>query len=108
VVRRRHLRIHNRHRVSGFHPRTDAWAAVGKGIIQAFKVDSFSLTCRQFALYVFMAPVILSIDPHFVGAHVTASQTELGLAMQSAMVAGFITAYPANWGFIKAGIKENT
>jgi Domain of unknown function (DUF4396) len=26
--------------------------------------------------------------------------------MQIAMVAGFVTAYPANWWLIRAGVKE--
>jgi hypothetical protein len=40
------------------------------------------------------------------GGIAPATSPELWFAMQLAMLAGFVTSYPANWWLIRTGLKE--
>ncbi len=74
----------------------------GKGLVQAVKADTLSLTAWQVGMYGWMAIVrwvifreeIPKTDPAF------------WFMMQIAMAAGFLTAYPVNWWLLSKGIKE--
>lgn len=55
-----------------------------------------------------MAPWPSPISGAFaaLGGEVDATSPVFWLAMQVAMLAGFVTACPVNWWLIRAGIKE--
>jgi hypothetical protein len=57
-------------------------------------------------MYGFMAIAQYFLYQHFFGQMARVDTPEFWFAMQLAMVAGFITAYPVNWWLIRAGIKE--
>jgi Sec-independent protein secretion pathway component TatC len=77
-----------------------------QGIVAALKADSLSLTAWQIGMYGVMALLQYKVFKPLLGSHVTAAQPEFWLAMQWAMIGGFITSYPVNWWLIRARIKE--
>jgi hypothetical protein len=76
------------------------------GIVAALKADSLSLLAWQVGMYTVMALLQFMVFDPLTGSRVTAAMPEFWLAMQLAMVGGFITSYPVNWWLIRAGIKE--
>ena len=78
----------------------------GKGIVAALKADTLSLAAWQIGMYGCMAIAQFYLYRHFFGLQATVDTPEFWFAMQLAMVAGFVTAFPVNWWLIKAGIKE--
>ena len=70
---------------------------------QAFRTDFWSLTSWQIGMYGWMA---ISIFVLFDASNMKPDHWSFWLMMQVAMLAGFITAYPANWLLISKGIKE--
>jgi hypothetical protein len=57
-------------------------------------------------MYGFMAIANFWIFRHLLGASLDVASAEFWFMMQIAMLAGFATAYPVNWGLIQVGIKE--
>lgn len=80
--------------------------SVGQGLKQAVKADAASITSWQVGMYGIMAIFQFAwFKPAFGGvAHV--NSPEFWFAMQVAMLAGFVTAYPTNWWLIRKGVKE--
>jgi hypothetical protein len=76
------------------------------GLIAAIKADTLSLTAWQVGMYGMMALAQLWLFRRIFGVAVDASMPEFWFAMQLAMIAGFVTAYPVNWWLVRAGIKE--
>lgn len=70
---------------------------------QSFKTDFWSLTSWQIGMYGWMA---ISIFTLFGDSTMKPDHWVFWLMMQVAMLAGFVTAYPANWVLIRKGIKE--
>ena len=77
-----------------------------EGLKEAAKADVASLTFWQIGMYGMMAIFHFAVFKGLWGADVTAADPELWFAMQIAMLAGFVTAYPVNWLLIREGIKE--
>lgn len=77
-----------------------------QGIVAALKADTLSLTAWQIGMYGIMALLQYELFKPLLGSNVTAGQPEFWLAMQWAMIGGFITSYPVNGWLIRAGIKE--
>ncbi len=80
--------------------------SLGKGVVAALKADALSLTAWQIGMYGFMAFAQFYLYRHAFGQKAEVDTPEFWFAMQLAMMAGFLTAYPVNWWLIKAGIKE--
>ncbi len=78
----------------------------GKGIIQALKADTLSLTAWQIGMYGFMAIAQFVIFVYVWDHKIKPSMPEFWFMMQIAMLAGFATAYPVNWWLIRKGVKE--
>jgi hypothetical protein len=76
------------------------------GLIAAVKADSLSLTAWQVGMYGLMAIAQFWLFQDVFGVKVDAAMPEFWLAMQIAMIAGFITAYPVNWWLLRSGLKE--
>ena len=70
------------------------------GLVAAVKADTLSLAAWQVGMYGAMGIVQFGIR------RLMPDSAEFWFAMQAAMLAGFATAYPVNWGLLKAGIKE--
>ncbi len=79
---------------------------VKDGIIAAVKADTLSLTCWQIGMYGFMAIAHFWLFGALLGVKLEAGMAEFWFMMQIAMLAGFATAYPANWFLITKGLKE--
>ena len=80
--------------------------SVGRGIVEAVKADTLSLTSWQIGMYGFMAVAHFWIFKTVLGVELKVASAEFWFMMQIAMLAGFATAYPVNWWLIRAGIKE--
>ncbi len=80
--------------------------SMGKGIVAALKADTLSLMSWQVGMYGFMAFAQFYWFQHAFGGHAEVNTVEFWFAMQLAMIAGFVTAYPVNWWLIRSGIKE--
>lgn len=78
----------------------------GEGIWAAVKADTLSLTAWQVGMYGWMAVMQFLIFPAAFATKAEVNGPEFWFAMQLAMVAGFVTAYPMNWWLISSGIKE--
>lgn len=75
--------------------------SVGKGLVAALKADALSLTAWQVGMYGWMAIVIFVLF-----GEIPKTNPAFWFMMQIAMVAGFLTSYPANWWLLKKRIKE--
>jgi Domain of unknown function (DUF4396) len=73
-----------------------------RGIQAALKADTISLIAFEIGMFAWMAVSNLVI----FHPQLTPTQPLDWMMMQLAMLIGFLTAYPANWWLIKAGIKE--
>ena len=78
----------------------------GKGIVQATKADTLSLTSWQVGMYGFMAFAHFYLFEVVLNHKLEVASAEFWFMMQIAMLFGFITAYPVNWWLIKIGLKE--
>ncbi|MDQ6680697.1 MAG: DUF4396 domain-containing protein [Pseudomonadota bacterium] len=78
----------------------------GKGIVAALKADTLSLASWQIGMYGFMAFAQFYWFRNVFGTKAAVDTPEFWFAMQLAMIAGFLTAYPVNWWLIRTGIKE--
>ncbi|GAB2587151.1 DUF4396 domain-containing protein [Dyella jejuensis] len=77
-----------------------------EGVRAALKADSLSLAAWQVGMYAVMGFAQRDLFARVYGGPLPASRIEFWLAMQVAMIGGFITAYPVNAWLIHAGIKE--
>jgi hypothetical protein len=75
--------------------------SVGKGLIAAVKADALSLTAWQAGMYGWMAIVIFALL-----GEIPKTNPVFWFMMEIAMIAGFLTSYPANWWLLRKGIKE--
>ena len=73
-----------------------------EAIKAAVKADALSLTGWQLGMYGWMAICFFLIFKQ----QIKPSDPVFWFMMQIAMLIGFATAYPVNWGLIKKGIKE--
>ena len=80
--------------------------SVGQGLWAAVKADTLSLAAWQVGMYGFMALAHFWIFGRLLGVVLAVPSPEFWFMMQIAMLAGFATAYPVNWGLIRAGVKE--
>ena len=80
--------------------------SIGEGIKAAAKADFLSLTSWQVGMYGFMALAHFVVFPALFGHSVDAGHPLFWVAMQFAMLAGFLTAYGPNWMLIRFGLKE--
>lgn len=78
----------------------------GAGIVAAVKADTLSLTAWQVGMYGFMAIAYFGIFRAGLGVRLHVNSFEFWFMMQIAMLAGFVTSYPANWWLITHGFKE--
>ena len=78
----------------------------GRGIIEAIKADTLSLTAWQVGMYGLMAIAHFYIFTKIWEAKVTPDMPVFWFVMQIAMLGGFATSYPVNWWLISKGIKE--
>ena len=77
-----------------------------KGLVTATKADVWSLSSWQLGMYGFMGLCHFVLFPLFFSVPVDAGSPVFWVAMQVAMIAGFMTAYLPNWILIRKGIKE--
>lgn len=80
--------------------------SVGGGIVAALKADIASITSWQVGMYGVMALIQLGWFKPAFGGLAPVDSVEFWFAMQLAMIAGFVTAYPVNWLLIRVGWKE--
>ena len=74
----------------------------GEALLQSIKADTLSLTAFEVGMFAFMA-----VAMHWLFATpLKADDPLFWFVMQIAMVAGFVTSYPANWWLVTKGIKE--
>ncbi|WP_127901744.1 DUF4396 domain-containing protein [Solirhodobacter olei] len=73
-----------------------------EGLKEAAKADVLSLASWQVGMYGLMALARFAV----LGRPLEPDTAVFWFAMQFAMIAGFVTAYPTNWALIRAGIKE--
>lgn len=78
----------------------------GRGIVEALKADTLSLISWQVGMYGAMALFHFWIFPDLIGAPLIPASPPFWLAMQIAMGAGLLTAWPTNLFLIRAGVKE--
>ncbi len=77
-----------------------------RGLVEAIKADTLSLTAWQLGMYGFMALAQLWFFAHVLGVRITPDSVEFWFAMQLAMLCGFATAYPVNAWLVRVGIKQ--
>lgn len=80
--------------------------SVGQGIWQAIKADVLSITSWQVGMYGLMALIQFAWFRPTYGGLAEVASPQFWFAMQLAMLAGFVTAYPTNWMLIRLGLKE--
>ncbi len=78
----------------------------GNGIVAAAKADFLSISSWQVGMYGLMALIQFAWFKHAFGGVAEVNTPEFWSAMQFAMMAGFLTAFPTNWWLIRAGFKE--
>ena len=79
---------------------------VRDGLVAALKADTLSIVAWQIGMYGLMAVWQLVVFPALVGGRAGVTTPEFWVAMQLAMVAGFVCAYPVNAWLVRRGIKE--
>ena len=77
-----------------------------EGLLAALKADAASLVSWQVGMYTIMALAHFLVFRHLLQANIDATDPVFWFAMQIAMLAGFLTAYPVNRKLIAAGIKH--
>jgi hypothetical protein len=77
-----------------------------KGLTEAIKADSLSLSSWQVGMYGFMAVAQFWFFEHIWHQPLTPNMPEFWFMMQIAMLFGFATSYPLNWWLVAVGIKE--
>ncbi|WP_102224258.1 DUF4396 domain-containing protein [Acidimangrovimonas sediminis] len=77
-----------------------------QGIVAAVKADALSLISWQVGMYGAMAIFHFWVFPDLIGARLIPASPPFWLAMQIAMGAGLLTAWPTNRMLIRHGIKE--
>src|SRR5215813_7896386 len=78
----------------------------GRGLVEALKADTLSLTAWQVGMYGFMAFAQFYLFRRLLGLRLEVDSVAFWFMMQLAMIAGFLTSYPVNWWLIAKGIKE--
>ncbi|HVX85922.1 MAG TPA: DUF4396 domain-containing protein [Phycisphaerae bacterium] len=73
-----------------------------KGIWQAIKADTLSLTAWQVGMYGWMAVAVFLIFHH----ELRKTSPVFWFMMQIAMLVGFLAAFPVNWWLVRSGVKE--
>lgn len=76
-------------------------------MITAPKADTASLISWQVGMYGFMAFARFCPFRHLLGHQAEVNAPEFWFAVQLAMVAGFLTAYPVNWWLVSSGVKKS-
>ncbi|MCS0471960.1 DUF4396 domain-containing protein [Curtobacterium flaccumfaciens] len=79
---------------------------VRAGLVAALKADALSIIAWQVGMYGLMAVWQLVVFPALVGGRASVFSPEFWVAMQLAMVAGFVCSYPVNVWLVRRGIKE--
>lgn len=79
---------------------------VRDGLVAALKADTLSIIAWQIGMYGLMAVWQLAVFPALVGGRASVFTPEFWVAMQLAMVAGFVCAAPVNAWLVRRGIKE--
>jgi hypothetical protein len=77
-----------------------------RGIWDAVKADTLSLTAWQIGMYGFMAFAHFWLFRHMLGVDLTVLSVEFWFMMQIAMVFGLMTSYPVNRWLLNTGLKE--
>jgi hypothetical protein len=78
----------------------------GQVLRRALKADALSLTAWQLGMFGFMAFAHFVVFERWFGVRAEADSFAFWLAMQIAMIAGFLTSFPMNWLLLRLGIKE--
>ncbi len=78
----------------------------GRGLLEAVKADTLSITAGQLGMYGLMALVQLVLAPAWFGGRLPVASVQFWAAMQLAMLVGFATSAPANAWLLRRGIKE--
>jgi len=76
------------------------------GLVAALKADTLSITAWQVGMYGLMALWQFVVFPAAFGGRVGVLTPEFWVAMQLAMVAGFVCSYPVNALLVRRGLKE--
>lgn len=79
---------------------------VRAGLVAALKADTLSIIAWQVGMYGLMAVWQLVVFSAVVGGRASVFSPEFWVAMQLAMVAGFVCSYPVNVWLVRRGIKE--
>lgn len=74
----------------------------GRGLLQALKADTLSLTAWQLGMFGWMALATFVIFRH----ELPKTSPVFWFMMQLGMFAGFVTSYPVNWWLLRSKIKE--
>lgn len=77
-----------------------------RGLIQAVKADTLSLTAWQIGMYGCMAVAQFVIFARVWPQSIRPNMPEFWFTMQVAMLCGFATSYPVNWWLVRSGVKE--
>lgn len=77
-----------------------------RGLVEAVKADTLSLTAWQVGMYGWMAVAHFWIFATVIGTDLEVNSLEFWFMMQVAMIFGFLTSYPVNWWLVRRGIKE--
>jgi len=79
---------------------------VRAGLVAALKADTLSIVAWQVGMYGLMAVWQFAVFPALFGGRASVTSPEFWVAMQLAMLAGFVCAYPVNVWLVRRGIKE--
>lgn len=75
---------------------------VSRALVNAVKADTLSLVAFEIGMFGFMSLAVFVLVPTMQPV----ASPVYWFMMQIAMVAGFATAYPANWWLVNRGIKH--
>uniref|UniRef100_A0A942T700 DUF4396 domain-containing protein n=1 Tax=Neobacillus citreus TaxID=2833578 RepID=A0A942T700_9BACI len=76
------------------------------GVLAALKADTLSIAAWQVGMYGVMAVWQFVVFPAAFGGRADAGTPEFWVAMQVAMVAGFVCSAPVNAWLVRRGVKE--
>jgi hypothetical protein len=77
--------------------------STGQALWAAIKADTLSILAFQVGMYAWMA---LTYFVFFPEPHLTPFDARFWLMMQAAMICGFLTTCPVNYGLLRSGLKE--